>query len=147
MARLTQREIDQRSGHDGTFWRNVQKRSDGKWMWTGYTNNNHNTVDCASYDYGEFQLVSRETANDAKPEQIHKSRMAHHIVLFLTFCVELDAKRYEVSSIDGDRLNINPENLIVRDKKTRREWPAAVFFAANDNGPLPLEASAARVAA
>lgn len=61
MARLTQKQIDQRSGHKGTFWKNVFKRSDGKWMWTGSTNTNHNTVDCEKYHYGEFELVSKET--------------------------------------------------------------------------------------
>lgn len=130
---LSQREIDKRSGHEGTFWRNVDKRPDGKWLWTGATNNNHNTVDCQSYDYGVYELVSRETSNLAKPTKIHDSKMAHRVVLFLTYGRPVP-KQYDVFPVNGDHLDINPDNLWLRHTKDRAEISSAKFFdVANDN--------------
>ena len=63
---LTQRQIDKREGHAETFWKNVDKREDGKWIWTGYINKNHNGVDCEQYEYGVFKLSSKETSNFSK---------------------------------------------------------------------------------
>lgn len=138
MARLKQWEIDKRSGHEDTFWKNVRKQPDGKWMWTGLTNNNHNTVDCDSYDYGVFELCSRETANEHKPTKIHESTMAHRISLFLTYRRPVpDPKRYYVFPLNGDHLDINPENLGIRNIKTGVKLTAAQFFdVANDNIPV-----------
>lgn len=131
---LTQKQIDMRSGHDGTFWKNVTKQADGKWIWTGQKNNNHNTVDCESYDYGVFDLCSRETSNFAKPTSIHHSKMAHRVSLFLTYGRPVP-KQYEVFPVNGDHLDVNPDNLGVRDTKTRATMSAAAFFdVANDNG-------------
>lgn len=131
---LSQKEIDQRSGHAATFWKNVWRRSDGKWIWQGRTNTNHNTVDCEKYEYGEYELCSKETSNLAKPVRTHKSKMAHRIVLFLTYGREVPSS-YDVFPANGDHLDINPNNLWLRDRKTRHEVAADVFFrAANDNG-------------
>lgn len=130
---LTQKQIDMRSGHEGTFWKNVSKNPDGKWIWTGHKNNNHNTVDCQSYDYGEFELCTRETANDRTPKKAHDSKMAHRIGLFLIYGRPVP-KQYDVFPFNGDHLDINPENLGIREKKTGAEVPAAKFFeVANDN--------------
>lgn len=142
MARLKQWQIDKRSGHEGTFWKNVRKQEDGKWVWTGHTNNNHNTVDCESYDYGVFELCSRETANNYKPKKIHASDMAHRVVLFLTYGRPVpDPKRFFVFPINGDHLDINPENLGVRDVKTGAKVTSAEFFkVANDNHEFAVAA-------
>lgn len=130
---LTQKQIDMRSGHSGTFWKNVIKYPDGKWEWVGRKNTNHNTVDCQKYEYGEYELVSRETSNFSKPKVIHKSKLAHRIVLFLTYGRPVPSD-YEVFHYDNDHLNINPANLGVRHVKTRIEMTAAKFFeVANDN--------------
>ena len=138
---LTQKQIDMRSGHDGTFWKNVSKQPDGKWIWTGYKNTNHNTVDCEKYHYGEFELCTRETSNLAKPTRAHKSKMAHRIILFLTYGRPIPST-HDVFPFNGDHLDINPDNLGVRDKKTGAEVTADKFFeVANDNG------SSVRVAA
>jgi hypothetical protein len=142
---LSQREIDKRSGHEATFWRNVDKREDGRWMWNGQTNNNHNTVDCESYDYGVYELVSRETANLSKPKKIHKSNMAHRISVYLTYGVEIPSDRktgFDVFPINGEHLDINPSNLGVRSIATGQEWTAAVFCAANDNYDTSLRDAA-----
>jgi len=132
---LTQRQIDMRSGHEGTFWKNVVKHDNGRWEWIGFTNNNHNTVDCDSYDYGVFELCSRETANDHKPKKIHASSMAHRVVLFLTYGRPVPSpNRFYVFPYNGDHLDINPANLGVRDIKTGTKVTAAEFFeVANDN--------------
>ncbi|MBB6299924.1 hypothetical protein [Rhizobium leucaenae] len=133
---LTQKQIDMRSGHDGTFWRNVSKQPDGKWIWTGQKNTNHNTVDCEKYFYGEFELVSKETSNFAKPTRVHASKMAHRISLFLTYHRPVPAA-YDVFPFNGDHLDINPENLWIREKKTGAEVSAEKFFeVANDNDGL-----------
>lgn len=130
---LSQREIDRRSGHAGTFWKNVDKRPDGKWIWVGRTNTNHNTVDCQKYHYGEFELVSRETSNLSKPVKIHTSKMAHRIILHLTYGRPVPSQ-YEVFPSNGDHLDINPDNLCVRHVRTREEMAASKFFdVANDN--------------
>ena len=133
---LTQKQIDMRSGHAGTFWKNVHKREDGKWLWTGHKNTNHNTVDCKKYEYGEYELCSRETSNFSKPTKIHQSKMAHRIILFLTYGRPVPSS-YEVFPSNGDHLDINPENLWIREKKTGAEVPASEFFAvANDNNSI-----------
>lgn len=130
---LTQRQIDRRSGHAATFWKNVLKQPDGKWMWLGHTNTNHNTVDCRKYEYGEYELVTRETSNLSRPQKAHASKLAHRIILFLVYGREL-SRQYEVFPLFGDYLDINPDHLGVRDVKTRREMPAPEFFEiANDN--------------
>lgn len=129
---LSQRQIDQRSGNDGTFWKNVVKCSDGKWIWTGKTNTNHNNVDCQKYEYGEFELCTRESATYAKPKKAHASKLAHRVVLFLTYGRPV-ASAYDVFPYNGDHLDINPTNLGVRDRKTRQEWAAAQFFAVANN--------------
>lgn len=130
---LTQKQIDQRSGHSGTFWKNVIRWPNGRWEWVGQTNNNHNTVDCESYNYGVFDLVSRETSNFAKPASIHKSKLAHRIILFLTYGRPVP-DGCDVFHYDNDHLNINPDNLGVRNKATGVEMSAAKFFeVANDN--------------
>lgn len=142
MARLKQWEIDKRSGHEDTFWKNVRKQADGKWIWFGHTNNNHNTVDCESYDYGEFELCTRETANDARPKKAHASKMAHRVVLFLTYGRPVP-ESCDVFPFNGDHLDINPSNLGVRNKKTRMEVSSAEFFAvANDNSPAEIRNAA-----
>lgn len=132
MAGLTQKQIDQRSGRAETFWRNVRMRDDGAWEWAGYKNNNHNTVDCESYDYGEFELTTDETSNLSRPTRRIRSKMAHHVSVFLTYGTEVP-RGYEVFPRNGDHLDINPQNLWVRSKASREEWPAAIFCAANDN--------------
>lgn len=130
---LSQRDIDKRSGHHGTFWKNVDQQGQ-TWLWTGYKNTNHNTVDCDKYEYGEYELVSRETSNLAKPTRVHKSKMAHRIVLFLTYGRPVPSD-YDVFPVNGNHLDINPDNLSLRDRKTRQEITAASFFdVANDNG-------------
>jgi len=142
---LSQREIDKRSGHEGTFWRNVEKQDDGRWMWMGQKNNNHNTVDCESYDYGVYELVSRETAYHAKPKKIHKSNMAHRISVFLTYGVEVPSDRksgFDVFPLNGEHLDINPSNLGVRSITTGQEWTAAAFCVAKDNNWIEVRAAA-----
>lgn len=130
---LTQKQIDMRSGHAGTFWKNIRKQEDGKWVWVGRTNTNHNTVDCEKYHYGEYELVSRETSNFAKPTKVHASKMAHRIILFLTYGRPVPSA-YDVFPFNGDHLDINPDNLGIREKKTGVEVSAAKFFeVANDN--------------
>lgn len=124
--------MDQRRGIPRVFWRNVDKRDDGKWVWTGSKNTNHNTVDCQKYEYGEFVLE----ASLHKPfGLLCRSHMAHIICLFLTFGRELDTLAYEVTPANGDHLDINPDNLLVRNKRTREVLPSSVFFATNDNTP------------
>lgn len=133
---LTQRQIDKRSGTAKTFWSNVVKRQDGVWLWTGYTNNNHNTVSCDSYDYGEFELITDETQYNSKPTRILKSKMAHHVSVFLTYGVEIPTSRktgYDVFPANANHLDVNPDNLWVRSISTRQELRAAEFCAANDN--------------
>lgn len=130
---LTQKQIDKRSGHAGTFWKNVVKHANGKWEWTGRTTTNHNTVDCQKYHYGEFELCTRESALRSKPIKAHTSKLAHRIILFLTYGRPVPAD-CEVFHYDNDHLNINPNNLGVRDTNTRVEMTAAKFFeVANDN--------------
>lgn len=145
MARLTQKQIDQRSGTARTFWRNVVKQPDDVWLWTGSKNNNHNTVDCDSYDYGVFELVTDDTQYDAKPKPRIKTKMAHHVSVYLTYGVELSTDRksgFDVFPANGNHLDVNPDNLWVRSIKTRQELPAAVFCAANDNSVMKAKAVA-----
>lgn len=119
------------------FWKNVDKREDGKWIWTGAKNTNHNTVDCEKYEYGNFALYDSYRAT----AKALKSEMAHIVILFLTYGRELDTSRYEVTPINGDHLDINPTNLAVRDKATREVVPASRFFAAvNDNHGMQVAA-------
>lgn len=145
MARLKQWEIDKRSGHEDTFWKNVRKQDDGKWVWTGHTNNNHNTKpEDENYFYGEFELCTRETANNARPTRAHKSTMAHRVVLFLTYGRPVPSPRqFYVYPLNGDRLDINPDNLWIRDVKTGKKVSSAEFFAvANDNFPVEIRNAA-----
>jgi hypothetical protein len=127
----TQREIDQSAGCSETFKRNIIKRSSDEWVWTGYTNNNHNDrkddPDAETYDYGEFSLCSYENRCMAKPPLIHRSRMAHRIVLFLEYGIPVP-KEYDVFPCDGNHLNIAPRNLGIRHRKTRCEWKAENFY-------------------
>jgi hypothetical protein len=51
-------ESGEQEGVAEFFWPQVAKQADGCWLWRGRTNNNHNTLDCKSYDYGVFRLVS-----------------------------------------------------------------------------------------
>lgn len=121
-----------KAGIERDFWRLVDQTGgdDAPWWWLGATNNNHNTVDCASYDYGVFKLEDRY---EYPQKKIHSSEFAHRIILFLTYGREL-SRQYEVFPLFGDYLDINPRHLGVRDVKTRREVPAPVFFdVANDN--------------
>lgn len=129
---LSQREIDRRSGNAKTFWSNVDAGADGKWCWTGVVNNNHNTVDCESYDYGEFELTTDESSNLAKPKRRIKTKMAHRVAVYLSYGVEVPAG-FDVFPKNGDHLDLNPLNLWVRSKTGRQEWSAAEFCASNDN--------------
>lgn len=129
---LTQRELDTREGHEVIFFKNVDKRSDTEWIWTGYTNNNHNDKksdpNSKTYEYPEFSLCSYEDRFLSKPKLIHKSRMGHRIILFLTFG-EPVPEDYEVFPLgDGNHLNISPKNLGVRHKKSGQEWTADEFY-------------------
>lgn len=128
---------DKREGTEYTFWRNVDKRDDGKWIWTGAKNTNHNTVDCQKYEYGNFALYGDWRTNVKACNSI----MAHIVILFLIYGRELDTERYEVTPLNGDHLDINPDNLAVRNKETRIVVPSAGFFAAdNDNNGLAVAA-------
>lgn len=138
---LSQREIDRRSGNAKTFWRNVAKQPDGRHLWTGAINNNHNTVDCESYDYGEFELTTEESSNLAKPKRRIKSKMVHRVCVFLTYGVEVPPG-FDVFPKNGDHLDVNPDNLWVREKRGRQEWPASEFCAANDNEHAKVRAVA-----
>lgn len=124
---LSQREIDKRSGHDGTFWKNVVKHDDKRWEWTGYQNTNHNTVDCQKYHYGEFELCTRQTANTSKPKRLIKTKMAHRIAVYLFYGFEVSSD-YDVFPINGDHLDINPNNLMLRHKKSRKEISPSDFI-------------------
>lgn len=150
MAPRTQKQIDQSSGTARTFWRNVKKQDDGVWLWISPSkNSNHNTVDCKKYDYGVFTLVTDETQFNAKPTKRIKSDMAHHVAIFLTYGIELSTDRktgFDVFPANGNHLDVNPDNLMVRDLQTRAEMPAAMFCAANDNQPNPPAAAALVVA-
>ncbi len=129
--------LDKKQGVARTFWKNVEQRADGRWMWTGAKNTNHNTVDCQKYEYGNFKLYA-DYRTDAKA---CNSEMAHHVILFLTFGQELDTTKYEVTPINGDHLDINPDNLAVRNRSTREVTAAAMFFAAaNDNHEMKVAA-------
>lgn len=120
---VTKKQVRGKKGTKAEFWRYVDKRSDTEWIWTGRVNNNHNTVDTANYDYGVFSLEGCD------------SELAHRIMVYLTYGREL-TRAYEVFHFDGNHLNIHPNNLGVRNVKTRHEQSAAEFFAvANDNAP------------
>jgi hypothetical protein len=125
--------FDKKNGGPREFWRNVDKSAgeNGPWLWVGDTNNNHNTVDCDSYDYGQFNLEG------------HRSKMAHRISLFLTFGCEVPSTHDVFPLIGKNHLDVNPYHLGVRDRKTGTEMSAAEYFAANDN----LKQCEARVAA
>jgi hypothetical protein len=125
--------FDKKNGGPREFWHNVDKSAgeSGPWLWTGDTNNNHNTVDCDSYDYGQFNLDG------------HRSKMAHRIVLFLTFGVEVPSSHDVFPMVGNNHLNINPNHLGVREKRTGLEMSAAEYFAANDNTPRQEERVAA----
>lgn len=115
------KQVRGKKGTKAEFWRYVDKRSDTEWIWTGRVNNNHNTVDTANYDYGVFALDGCD------------SQLAHRIMIYLTYGREL-TRSYDVFVYDGNRLNIHPGNLGIRNVATRVEYCASDFFApANDN--------------
>lgn len=125
--------LDKKQGEPRVFWKNVEQRADGKWIWTGAKNTNHNTVDCEKYEYGNFALYADYRAKD----KAIKSEMAHHVILFLTYGREIDTTTHEVTPLNDDHLDINPGNLAVRNKQTRIVVPSAQFFAAmNDNSEM-----------
>lgn len=129
--------LDKKQGIARTFWKNVDRRDDGRWIWTGAKNTNHNTVDCQKYEYGTFALYGDYRTN----VKACKSEMAHIIMLFLTYGQELDTANYETTPLNGDHLDINPANLAVRNKTTREVVPASKFFAAaNDNQKMMVAA-------
>lgn len=117
-------------GTEDDFWSRVDKRDDAQWLWTGRTNTNHNTVDCQRYEYGHFDLDG------------HHSKMAHRIMIYLTYGREL-TRDYEVFAYDDNRLNIHPDNLGIRNVATRAEQRASDFFAAaNDNRDSGMKVAA-----
>ena len=97
-------------GNECDFWNNVDQVSDELWLWTGATNGNHNTEPhVKDYQYGHFVLDG------------HKSHMAHRVVIFLVFGIEVP-DQFKVSNIDENRLNIAPLNLGIRCRQTGSEW-------------------------
>ena len=131
---MAMKGIDTRRGVERIFWRNVDKLTDGTWLWTGSKNTNHNGVDCEKYEYGEFILEDRL---EYPQSPVIATKMAHRISVYLTYGVEVPSDKktgYEVFPFNGNHLDVNPENLGIRSLVTREEWPAAVFCAASDNG-------------
>lgn len=109
-------------GSETQFWRHIDKRSDTEWIWTGRTNNNHNTVDTESYDYGVFALGG------------HDTELVHRIMVEKVSGRKL-SRTFDVFHFDGNHLNIHPDNLGVRNVHTRQEYPASMYAAVNDNAP------------
>lgn len=67
--------------------------------------------------------------------------MAHRIILFLTYGRPVPSS-HDVFPFNGDHLDINPENLGIRERRTRKEFTAAQFFeVANDNIEAKREAA------
>lgn len=131
MARLKQWQIDMREGTEKTFWKNVQKlpSTHGEcWIWTGNKNNNHNTVECEGYDYGEFTL----TDHAWRPIK-GITRMAHRLALYLTFGRQVPDDLYVFPEVCGNRLCMNPAHLWVRNQKNTFRMAAAAFFAGGDD--------------
>lgn len=116
-------------GTEAQFWRHIDKRSDTEWIWTGRTNNNHNTADTKNYDYGVFALEGCD------------SELVHRIMIYLTYGREL-TRSFDVFAYDGNRLNVHPDNLGVRNVRSRHEQSAADYFSvANDNRAAPMVAA------
>lgn len=140
MARLTQAQIDKREGTEKTFWKNIQKLPSihGEcWIWTGNKNNNHNTVDCEGYDYGEFIL----TDDRWRPIK-GMTRMAHRLSLYFTFGRAVPDGLYVFPGVCGNYLCLNPDHLWIRDPGNTVRMPAAEFFAANNDNILEIARAA-----
>ncbi len=130
--KLSQKQIDQRSGHSDIFWRNVDKQSDNQWIWTGNTNTNHDPrTGVQYYYYGEFELVTRETAYNAKPTKQITTKLAHRIALYLKYGREVPAN-YDVFPLNNNHLDINPANLALRERRSRVEITSERFFNENN---------------
>lgn len=123
------------------FYGLIDRKPDGRMLWRGATTTNHNTVDCEKYEYGDFELVTDVRSNIVKPTRLVHTKLVHRIMVYLTFGIELD-RRYDVFALNGNRLDITPSNLGIRDTKSRQEWQAHEFFAANSNNLQALSKAA-----
>jgi len=145
-VRLT--EAERGRGDIKTFNKNIGIPGDyktGPHVWRGKTTTNHNTTEGKKYTYGTFNLVDRD-GNKA-----HPGHCAHRISIFVEtgFLVPDD---FDVVSLVGDYLDVNPAHLGIVDKSLRgaeREAaiiPALQFIAqrraANDNVAAKSQAAA-----
>lgn len=98
--------VSPKSGNENDFWANINKGE--HWIWEGQTNNNHNTVDCESYDYGVFQLEGCLT------------QLVHRIIYYIKTGSELE-REVEVTTLCGNHLCVNPEHLGLVDSRIRKD--------------------------
>lgn len=105
-------------GSEREFWPLVDKAD--CWHWRGRTNNNHNTTDGKSYDYGTWRL------GDGSETGAHRAA-----VLYLTGKPVPDD--LDLTSLCGDQMCVNPAHRGVVDKHARGDRkaqavPADVYF-------------------
>lgn len=103
-CRLPHEPISEKRGDRRVWEHYVEETTDGCFIWTGATNNNHNTTDGESYDYGVFELPGCNT------------QLVHRQAFFLATGEELDSEQ-DVTPVGphgcGNRLCVNPKHLYV----------------------------------
>jgi len=98
-------EIIFNSEGDSNVWQHfIEQYPQGCHVWCGATNNNHNTTDGMSYDYGVFRLIDCHT------------QLVHRQAFFLATGEEL-SQDIDVTPVGKygceNRLCVNPEHLYV----------------------------------